>query len=685
MLSLELLILAGLATTSLASPHEHAHAHFKRSQLHARNYVTPAQRSESYDFVIAGGGLAGLVLAARLSDDSTKTVLVLEAGPSGDDVPTKINVPGETYYNSLLGAAPYDWTYTTVPQPNANGRTMAQPRGRVLGGSSAVNGMYIVRPPDQEINAWHDLIAEDGKDTAAPWAWDAFLGALKKIETFTPPGADPQAVAGIKFDQSSRGTSGPLKVSYPAYMVPMTKNWLPTLEAAGIPTQSDGYSGNNIGAFFATSSINPSNLTRSYSKSAFIDSLPPRSNLHIIPGATVTRIVFSDNVQGGNMVADAVEFSMAKGGEVLSVGVGKEVILAGGAMGSPQMLMVSGVGPKDVLEGAGVAVKVELPGVGQHLQDHMAAGVFWETSEDTQGTIRATGSTFSQSKEFNSFINSGIAYINATHLFPATSPSAFLSSLTPPPLSTLVPSTSPEVLAGYTAITQATSGKIYPEGGLVELLLSINAPGQVAVQAALQQPLSHGRVYIGSKDVFDNIVVDPGYFSHPADLVVLREGLKLARTIGQTAPLSTILGTELTPGLGIQSDEDWDTWIRNVAGTEFHPTGTSAMLPKAKGGVVDAKLKVYGLANVRVADSSVFPVSFSAHLMAPTYALAEQAASIILATYNPTSPTTTGGSGSGAGTGTGAPGTTATGAAGRSFAASSVGMLGAIGALLLLV
>jgi choline dehydrogenase-like flavoprotein len=187
---------------------------------------------------------------------------------------------------------------------------------------------------------------------------------------------------------------------------------------------------------------------------------------------------------------------------------------------------------------------------------------------------------------------------------------------------------------------------------LIELLLSINAPGTIAVQAALQQPMSHGRLYINSSSIWDNPIVDPQYFSHPADIVTLRQGIKLARTIGSTPPFKDSLGAEVTPGPDVQTDADIENWLRNIAGTEFHPCGACAMLPKAQGGVVDANLKVYGLANVRVVDSSVFPVSFSAHLMAPTYALAEKAASIILAGPAPSGT----GLGSSSGTSTAAPG-----------------------------
>jgi choline dehydrogenase-like flavoprotein len=297
--------------------------------------------------------------------------------------------------------------------------------------------------------------------------------------------------------------------------------------------------------------------------------------------------------------------------------------------------------------------------------DHLAAGVAFETTVDTQGSIHASGSDLSKTPEFNSFVNSGIAYINGTLLFSSEQNFAtFRSQITAvadSSASSLVPSQYSEVVEGYKAIYSATVDKLYPTVGLVEVLLSINVPGMISVQAALQQPMSQGRLYINSSSIWDNPIIDPQYFSHPADVVVLRQGIKLARLIGSTSPLKDSLGAEVRPGPDVQTDDDIESWLRNNTHTEFHPSGACAMLPKAQGGVVDANLKVYGLSNVRVVDSSIFPISFSAHLMAPTYALAEKAASIILAGPTP----------SGTGTSTAAPGSTSKASGALGFASTS--------------
>ena len=656
MLSLELVLLAVSAITAmpaLASVEHNfydVHTH-RRHTLLPREYITPETRLQSYDYIIAGGGLAGLVLANKLSADGTTTVLVLEAGGTGDEQRDIIDRPGMTYYRSILGGE-FDYGYTTVPQGSAGERNMRWPRGKLLGGSSAVNGMYMVRPNSKEINAIHDLIvSNDNKHYADAWQWDSFLDAMKGSEHFTPPVQASQETANMRYNADSHGTTGALHATFPGYMVPLTSLWFPTLEAGGVTISDDAYAGNNVGGFFSLTAENPSNWTRSYSKSAYIDPLPPRPNLHILTNSMVTRVLFADNVQEGDLTASGVEFARDASDEPKTVLANKEVILSGGAVGSPHMLLVSGVGPKDVLDRLSIPVRVDLPGVGSHVQDHLAVSVQWNTAEETQGNIFNSESEFSRSPEFLSFVNSGIAYVNGSFLFEGEeSYRNFLSSIKDTDVSSLVPAES-TVAEGYKAIQNTLLEKIYPDVGLVELLFSVNSPSAMILQAAIQQPLSQGQISINSTSIFDPPVLDPKYFSHPADITILRQGLKHARRLGSLPPLAGILGEETQPGPDVQTDEQIETWIREHANTEYHPGCSCVMLPRDKGGVLDPSLKVYGTSNLRVIDGSVFPLSMSAHLMAPIYGLAEKAADLIL---NPPAPgssnsptkTRTGGSGS---------------------------------------
>jgi len=564
-------------------------------------------------------------------------VLVLEAGDTGDAVQDKIDIPSYTYYNSLVGTS-YDWAYETVAQPSADNRALSWPRGKVLGGSSAINGMYLVRPSEIEVNAWASMI-----ENGSMWNWDNMYAAMKKSETYTPPAVNVQSTAKIEYSNSSHGFSGPLHASYPGYMMPQVGDWTPTMNAIDIITSSNPDGGDGWGAFVATSAINPANWTRSYSRSAYIDPLPPRSNLAILPNATVTRLVLANSTSG--LTATSVQYASQKGATTNSVNVNKEVILAAGAIGSPQVLMVSGVGPRDVLEAAGVTVQVELPGVGQHLQDHIYAEVTWKTNEQTAGSMfygnySTTNSFPTTSSPFLSFINSATAYVNFSTLVSA--PSTYASEIAAAvdsSAATLVPSQYSEVVEGYKAIYNLTAQQLLMSSiGDMEILLTLtgngaNEPQVISIQAALQHPFSQGRLYINSSNVFDYPIIDPQYLSHNADLVLLREGLRMCRDIGNTAPLSSAMVEEVSPGSSVNTDDEWETWLAQNIYTEYHPSCSCAMLPQSQGGVVDANLKVYGLNNVRVADSSVFPFEFSAHLQAPVYGLAEQAASIIRGTF----------------------------------------------------
>ncbi|KAF9523934.1 alcohol oxidase [Crepidotus variabilis] len=614
--------------------------------IYRRDYISTSEAKPSYDYVIAGGGLAGLVLASRLTEDPKVSVLVLEAGMSGDDVKDQVNSPAGAYYQSIVGSA-YDWNFTTVPQPNLANRRISQPRGRILGGSTAMNAMYLVRPSKTEMDTWQELLAGDGGDssTASRWGWDNLYKYMKKAETFTPPADSLKSVVNITVDASLHGSNGPMQISYPAIMINITANWTAACAGAGIPEQKSPNGGTTLGGFITPSSINPSNETRSYSRPAYIDSLPPRSNLHILSESTVLKFnMQSKQDKSGNYIIESVEY--AKDSSQTSntvVKINKEFILAAGALSTPKILMYSGVGPKDTLESAGISMKVELPGVGQRLQDHMTSPIVWQTPLQTAGDIHNSGSDFSKSKEFNSFINDAVAFANASLLFDGnqtTFQQEIVASLNDTMVDKMVPSYSSEVKAGYKKIYNLIATRFFDNVAQVELLMSLISPGVVAVQAAIQHPYSIGRVYVNSTNPWDGIIIDPQFHSHWADLVMMRQGLKLVRRVG--AAYGTVLGTELNPGPNMQSDDAIDAYLvndpSNGANSQFHPAGTAAMLPKALGGVVDADMKVYGLANVRVVDGSVFPFEFAAHLASAGYGVAEQAADLIKAkSYSVTS------------------------------------------------
>ncbi|EPS32896.1 hypothetical protein PDE_07857 [Penicillium oxalicum 114-2] len=571
------------------------------------------QITDAYDFVIVGGGQAGLVLGARLSEDANHTVLVLEAGGDGDEYRTRIDTPAYSYFDSLW-TTPLNWGFHTTPQPHANDREIYWPRGKVLGGSSAINGLYLTRPGKVEIDAWKDML--DGMDGAENWGWESFYAAMRQSETFTPPSEEIAQEAQITWNTSDHGTDGPIHASYPGFTFAQVGEWEKSLMNMGIARSSNMYGGEPWGAEVSTSCINPTNWTRSYSRTGYLDPLPDRRNYDVLANAHVTRLLFRNSSTSEDLTAYAVEFTSDGGKTKRSIKVNKEVVLAAGTVGSPAVLLHSGVGPKDVLSDAGVDLVSELPGVGQHLQDHISATVTWKTNNNPL---------------FLTYIDSAVAYVNATGMYGTDV--HHLQKQILGQIRHYTPNTTydDEVIDGYTAICNTTASTILdsPIGQIELLFMNSDGNGDVGITAAVQHPYSHGRIYINSSNPMDYPVIDPNYLFNPADHVLLRDGLKLARQLGQTSPLSNSLTQETSPGPSVQTDDEWLDWILRSAGTEFHPSSSCAMLPRAQGGVVDAHLRVYGLANVRVADASVPPLALSTHLMSSTYGVAEQASRII--------------------------------------------------------
>ncbi|KAI5453685.1 hypothetical protein NCC49_005505 [Naganishia albida] len=661
----------------------------KNSDLYKRGIIQTAQLNASYDYVIAGGGLAGLVLASRLTEDANKTVLVIEAGNTGYEVQNKIDVPGNAYYSSLLNTD-YDWQYKTAPQANLGDRVLDWPRGRVLGGSTAVNGLYLVRPSSLEVNAWAQLAGPNGTEF---WGWDSLFAAMKKSEKFTPPSDEIAKQFDIQYNPDSHGTDGPLSYSYPGYLLPIVGDWTTVLENIGILSSPDPNGGQGWGAFVATSSINPTNWTRSYSRSAYIDPLPPRPNLHILANTRVLKVNTAKNADG-TVKATGISYATTPDAQPQTITANTEVILSGGAVGSPHMLLLSGIGPKAQLQQFGIQSVVDLPGVGEHLQDHLASQVIYKTSGQTAAQEAVNQTLVNGSSTFLSFVNSAIAYSNITDLFGdyAAEFKDVVSKNATWAVETLSPTTDATVRAGYAA-TYALQAEqlIMSPIGQVELLLGLTGTAQggddsVAVQAALQRSFSRGRLYLNNSSPWEYPVIDPNYLAHPADVWLLREGLKLARKLSQTDPFSNTLTTEVFPGSAVSTDAEWDAWLKTVVTTEYHPSGACSMLPLEQGGVVGADLKVHGTSNLRVIDSSVFPIEFAAHLMTITYGLAEKGADLIKAEHMAVpisaavNSTSTRASGTASATSTGSSPSGSTGA-GAAAAASSSPTSGALSAV----
>ena len=483
-----------------------------------------------------------------------------------------------------------------------------------------MNGLYMVRASKREHDAWASMIG-----SPELWGWDNMLRAMQKSERFSPPTQNVRdTVPSLQWDASSHGTDGPIHVGWPAVSYPAVEAFLQSSANGGTAISANPNGGDSWGSFLATSCIDQTNWERSSSRTGYLNGADMRPNLHVLTGHQVTKVLF-DTSNASAVRATGVEYAAYSGANVNQVYAGREVILSGGAINSPAILQTSGVGDASQLRNLGIESVVDLPGVGHNVQDHLSASVIFTPAPDQQlPEFRVTGNP-----EADSYVNSAIAYVNISTLFgdyAQTLIDNVRSNLTNVINSAPV---SDAVKQAYNVTYTAQVEDVFnTQVGPIELLFAMGF-NSLMVQVALQHPLSRGSILINSANPFDRPLIDAGYLTQDFDLQLLREGFKLARQVGNAAPLSSHVTGEVVPGTGVSTDEQWDQWIRNNVGTEYHPSSSCSMLPRESGGVVDANLLVYGTQNLRVIDASVPPTAVSAHLMTITYGIGEIGAEIV--------------------------------------------------------
>ncbi|SNX86062.1 related to Glucose oxidase [Melanopsichium pennsylvanicum] len=643
-----ILVTLPLLSTASFEPSIRSRHHHKRQNFHLNSHLTPRSTppaaiadsytkvaNEVFDYVIAGGGTAGLALAGRLTEEPDITVAVIEAGHSGYSDDEALLVPSNAYLKSSVGSD-LDWQYVTVLQSklqDASGqpRTAAWPRGKVLGGSSAINGMYYVAASKREHQVWGRLSGDQGT-----WGWHSLRDAMKKSTQFASNSVK-ELDSFINNQTEFIGSHGPVSVSYPGVSYQPVADWVPTLAAIGLSSANSPYDGENQGAFIAGSTISAKEWERSFSRNAYVDPIADRrKNLVVLPDQTVTRIIFDTTPDvDGSFRALGVEFAANSSAPRVHVTARREVILSAGAIGSPQILQLSGFGCKELLKSKNVTMIKELPGVGQNLQDHLAGSVVYSPA---QGLVLPSATNLTKKA---SFVDSSVAYVTLEKIYGSNETSNFLArakqfSADYIKSATNVPDA---VKRGWAKqykylledllVPKSKNGFTGTAKGAMEMLLGISTGNSIQVEAALQAPFSRGWVEIASNNPFDKPIINPNYLQHQSDVELMRSGFQLARKIGSTAPLNTVLSAETAPGAAVSSDADWDKYIAQTVQTEYHPSSTCSMLDEQDGGVVDNELRVYGTSNVRVVDASVIPISLSSHLMSAVYAVAEVGADLI--------------------------------------------------------
>ena len=536
-----------------------------------------------YDYIIIGAGSAGCVLAHRLTQDGRHRVLLLEAG--GSERRVRVQVPigyGLAFHDPQL-----NWRLFTEPEAALDGRRGYWPRGKVLGGSSSINAMVYVRGQPADYERW----AAEGNPG---WGWSDALRCFRRMESFAPA---PQPL----LPGALRGHEGPLHVSdVSAEVHPLCQAWLSAGDQLGLPHNAgfNGASAEGLGLY----EITMHGGLRMSAARAYLRPAMRRANLTVHTGALATRVEFEGR--------RAVAVHYLRGGTALRVEAAREVVLCAGAVHSPLLLQASGVGPGGLLQSLGIEVVNDLPAVGRHLQDHLCIDHLYRARVPTlnqelgtwPGRVRAALRYIATRRgPLSLSVNQGGGFVRSS-----------------------AASTRPDLQLYFSPLsyTRATPGKR-------ALMRPDRFPGFL-LSAQPCWPTSRGHVQLRTADVQSDPVIVPNSLANADDLEALVQGALWLRRLAATPALREVIDAELQPGPAVQTREQLEADIRARASTVFHPVGTCRMGPEATQSVVDARLRVHGLAGLRVVDASIFPHITSGNTNAPAMMVGERGAELML-------------------------------------------------------
>ncbi len=535
--------------------------------------------SESTDYLIVGAGSAGCVLANRLSANGKHRVTLLEAG--GSDNRFWIKVPigyGKTFFDKKV-----NWKYQTNPDAGINNRSSYWPRGKVLGGSSSINAMVYIRGAERDFNDWRDR-GNPG------WGYQDVLPYFKKSEDSEFP------------QDEYHSSGGPLHVTRTDKEIhPLCHTWLQAAREAQLPVTEDFNGAQMEGA--GIYSITTRNGVRESTSAAFLKPARRNPNLHIITGAHAQRILFN------NKRATGVEYR--RHGKVETISANAEVIVCAGAINSPQLLELSGIGNADLLGEYGIEMIHENSNVGEHLQDHIGINYYYKSRVPTLNDKLAP---------WSGKIKEGVKYLltRRGHL-----------SLSVNQAGGFVRSSSehqhPNLQLYFTPISYTRMPNDKRE------LMNPDPYSAFLMSFQPCRPSSRGSLHIKSADPLQHPSIDPGYLATSEDLAEVVEGAHLIRTMAATPAFNDIIEHEILPGEKVATDAELLQDFRQRADTVFHPVGTCAMGGDSNTSVVDPALKVHGVSSLRVVDASIFPNLTSGNTNAPVIMVAEKAAELILA------------------------------------------------------